>query len=101
TLGYISPERLLGKPATAGADVWAVGVMLWEGLAGRHPFREGGLRETTRRIQTGAPPLEELRPDLPAPLHKAVASALSLSPGRRPEGGELARELPPPPQKPR
>src|SRR5260221_544006 len=100
TLGYISPERLLGKPATEAADIWAVGVMLWEALAGQHPFREGGLRETSRRIQTGTPPLQELRPDLPAPLCKAVASALALSPGRRPEAGALARAAPPPPHKP-
>jgi serine/threonine protein kinase len=62
TLGFISPERLLGQPATEAADVWAVGVMLWEALAGVHPFRDGGVRETSRRIQTGAPPLAEVRP---------------------------------------
>ena len=38
TLAYISPERLAGDAATEAADVWAVGVMLWESLAGRHPF---------------------------------------------------------------
>src|SRR5205085_451899 len=37
TLAYISPERLGGEPATPAADVWAVGVLLWEALAGRHP----------------------------------------------------------------
>src|SRR5215212_9506131 len=37
TLAYVSPERLLGREATEAADVWAVGVMLWEALAGRHP----------------------------------------------------------------
>src|SRR5207244_4603434 len=89
TLGYISPERLLGKPATEAADIWAVGVMLWEALAGQHPFRDGGLRETSRRIQGGAPPLEELRPGLPAALCKLTASALRLNPGQRPTAGML------------
>jgi hypothetical protein len=93
TLGYISPERLLGKPATEAADVWSVGVMLWESLAGRHPFREGGLKETSRRIEAGAPSLEELRPDLPGPICKAVAGALSLNPARRPTAAHLANEL--------
>ena len=37
TLAYISPERLRGEPARPAADVWAVGVLLWEALAGRHP----------------------------------------------------------------
>ena len=41
TLAYISPERLRGRPATAAADVWAAGVLLWEALAGRHPFLTG------------------------------------------------------------
>src|SRR6185312_5452843 len=37
TLAYIAPERLDGREATGAADVWAVGVFLWEALAGRHP----------------------------------------------------------------
>src|SRR4051794_36572926 len=93
TLGYVSPERLLGKQATAAADVWGVGVMLWEALAGVHPFRDAGMRETSRRIQTGAPPLAEQRPDLPEALRKAVASALALNPARRPSAAALAEEL--------
>src|SRR5438105_7573515 len=47
TLAYISPERLQGMPATAAADVWAVGVVLWEALAGQHPFWGGDLTETS------------------------------------------------------
>jgi eukaryotic-like serine/threonine-protein kinase len=93
TLGYISPERLLGKPSTFSADTWAVGVMLWEALAGSHPFREGGMKETSRRIQSGAAPLQDVRPDLSGALCKAIASALALNPARRPEAGELADEL--------
>jgi len=93
TLGYISPERLLGKPATEAADVWAVGVMLWESLAGRHPFRAGGVKDTSTRIQSGPPPLEGLRPDLPETLRAATASALTLNPARRPAAWELADAL--------
>jgi hypothetical protein len=93
TLGYVSPERLLGKEATSAADVWAVGVMLWEALAGRHPFRTESVGETTRRIQAGAPPLDELRPDLPEHLRRAVAGALALNPARRPTAARLAELL--------
>ena len=39
--------------------------MLWEALAGKHPFRSSNAAGTTRRIQAGAPPLETVRPDLP------------------------------------
>src|SRR5881392_3063850 len=51
TLAYVSPERLRGEQATAATDVWAVGVMLWEALAGEHPFWAGGAGETSRRIE--------------------------------------------------
>src|SRR5579875_1985879 len=84
TLAYISPERLQGLPATPAADVWAAGVVLWEALAGRHPFRAEDLGETSRRIQAGAPPLAAVRPDLPERLQRAVGRALALDPARRP-----------------
>jgi hypothetical protein len=93
TLGYVSPERLLGRPSTAATDIWAVGVMLWEALAASHPFRDGGPEETSRNIQRGATPLESLRPDLPRALCEAVAAALTLNPARRPAAGALAAEL--------
>src|SRR5439155_10657738 len=64
TLAYISPERLCGEQAGPPADVWSVGVLLWEGLAGRHPFWGGTLVETARAIQAGAPSLADARPDL-------------------------------------
>jgi len=93
TLAYISPERLRGENATAAADVWGVGVLLWEALAGEHPFWNGGADGTTRRIRSGAPRLEELRPDLPQALCDTVASALLSNPARRPSAQRLAHEL--------
>ena len=93
TLAYISPERLQGQAATPAADVWAVGVILWETLAGEHPFWGGDLVETSRTIQNGAPPLEQLRPDLPDHVLETVAAALVTSPQRRPSAGELAERL--------
>jgi hypothetical protein len=93
TLAYISPERLRGEAATPAADVWAVGVVLWEALAGEHPFWHGDLNETTRRIALGAPALEVLRPDLRSHLLETVAGALVLDPRRRPAAGRLAADL--------
>src|SRR5947208_2020143 len=93
TLAYISPERLHGLAATPAADIWAVGVLLWEALAGEHPFWGGDLTETSRRIQQGAPPLEALRPDLSTHVLETVGSALVTSPQRRPSGTRLADEL--------
>jgi hypothetical protein len=93
TLAYISPERLAGEDATEASDVWAVGVMLWESLAGRHPFWQTSLLETARAIEQGAPPLATLRPDLPKGLLQLVDRSLSLSPSRRPSAAELAQGL--------
>jgi hypothetical protein len=93
TLAYISPERLAGDESTAAADVWAVGVMLWEALSGRHPFWQSSMLGTARAIGEGAPRLETLRPDLPKPLLELVDRSLSLAPAHRPTAAELAHAL--------
>jgi hypothetical protein len=93
TLAYISPERLNGEPARPAADVWAVGVMLWESLTGQHPFWDGSPFEVQKAILAGARPLEELRPDLPEPVLEVVASALLHNPSHRPPADSLAVQL--------
>ncbi len=93
TLAYIAPERLAGALTTEAADVWAAGLMLWEALAGRHPFWRSSLLETARAIEAGAPRLETVRPDLPKPLLAAVNRALDLDPARRPSAAALAGAL--------
>ena len=90
TLAYISPERLRGETAGPASDVWSVGVLLWEALAGRHPFWSGSLLETGRKIQAGAPSLGDVRPDLPQQLVAAVDRAPSRDPSRRPGAARLA-----------
>jgi hypothetical protein len=84
TLAYIAPERLAGGEATGAADVWSLGVILWESLAGRHPFWAVSPLETARRVEHGAQPLAELRPDLPRKLCRAVDRMLSTDPKKRP-----------------
>jgi hypothetical protein len=93
TLAYIAPERLAGDDASEASDIWAVGVMLWESLSGRHPFWQSSMLETARAIGEGAESLEALRPDLPDGLIELVDRALSLAPARRPSAAELARSL--------
>jgi hypothetical protein len=67
--------------------------MLWEALAGRHPFWHTSMLETARAIESGAPSLEALRPDLPDTLVKLVDRALAGDPAKRPAAGELAAGL--------
>ncbi len=93
TLAYISPERLAGAEATPESDVWAVGVLLWEALAGRHPFWGVPLQEVARAIEAGAPPLVSERRDLPRRLLAAIDGALARDPGRRPRASALASDL--------
>jgi hypothetical protein len=93
TLAYIAPERLAGRPAGPASDVWAVGVLLWEALAGRHPFWRSSLLESARAIAAGAPPLASVRSDLPKSVLAAVDRALALEPGRRPTAAKLAALL--------
>jgi eukaryotic-like serine/threonine-protein kinase len=93
TLAYIAPERLSGEPATPASDVWATGVMLWEALAGRHPFWRPSLLESARAIEAGAPSLGSVRADLPKALVATVDRALELDPRRRPEAARLAATL--------
>ncbi|HET9285976.1 MAG TPA: protein kinase [Gaiella sp.] len=93
TLAYIAPERLGGEEASERSDVWAVGVMLWESLAGSHPFWGVPLPDVASTIAAGAPPLSARRGDLPRRLLAAVDGALSVDPAKRPTAAWLAAEL--------
>ena len=93
TLAYIAPERLAGAEATPESDVWAVAVLLWEALSGRHPFWGVPLPEVARAIESGAAPLASERRDLPRRLLAAVDGALSLDPAARPRASAFAADL--------
>ena len=93
TLAYISPERLRGDTAGPAADVWSVGVLLWEALAGRHPFWGGTLLDTADSIRAGAPSLATQRPDLPRQIVRLVDRALAVEPAKRPSAAKLAAGL--------
>ena len=93
TLAYISPERLGGGDATPASDVWAVGVLLWESLAGEHPFWGVPLPQVAAAIEAGAAPIGATRPDLPPALADAVSSALATEPSKRPTAERLAADL--------
>jgi hypothetical protein len=93
TLAYIAPERLAGEDATPESDVWSVGVLLWESLAGRHPFWGVPLQEVAKAIEAGAPALVTERRDLPRRLLAAVDGALAPEPEARPRASALASDL--------
>ncbi|MBX3273974.1 MAG: serine/threonine protein kinase [Sandaracinaceae bacterium] len=82
---FIAPERLtLGARVDRRADVWALGVTLWESLTGRRLFLRDTFAETLEAIRAGhVPPLAELRPELPAQLDTIIARALAPRPEHR------------------
>ena len=67
--------------------------MLWEALAGWHPFWAPSLTATAKKIKVGAPPLDSARRDLPPKLLATVDRALERNPAERPSAAELAERL--------
>ena len=77
SVGYMSPEQLRGLPADARADIFAFGVVLFEMLAGRHPFARPSAAETMSAVLHDDPPrLVSLVPDLPPALDRIVHHCL-------------------------
>ncbi|MCB9597071.1 MAG: protein kinase [Sandaracinaceae bacterium] len=76
--GYMAPEALLGGPADARSDVWSLGVVLWEALAGRRLF-PGGEADASRE----APPLRWSTPVCPEALARLTERALARDPADR------------------
>lgn len=95
TPAYMAPEVLLEKPADGRADLFSLGVVLYEALAGRHPFRAGSFMATCDRILREAPPpLHQYRPDVSPEIDTLLARLLAKDPDKRyATGGELLEAL--------
>jgi len=84
TLGYLSPEQAEGKPADVRADVFALGVVLYEMLTGVRPFRGASQRQVLQAILGREPSrLGELREDAPADVEAVVRRCLQKEPSER------------------
>jgi serine/threonine-protein kinase len=91
---YMAPEQILNAGIGPAADLWALGVVLFEMLTGRRPF-EGGIHAVlTKVLRVPAPSLLALRPDLDPALGRLVARTLAKDPqARHRSTRELADEL--------
>ena len=84
TPAYVAPERMLGQPATPQADLYAVGVLLYEALAGQKPFVGDTPIATAYAIQHATPePLPQMRAGLPRHVVQAVERAMARDPAAR------------------
>jgi hypothetical protein len=92
TPGYMSPEQLRGQPATAKSDLFALGVVVHEMLAGANPFRRPTAAETAAATLREDPPsLLATVPGVPAGIAKIVERCLDKEAGERPSSaGDLA-----------
>ena len=84
TPAYLAPERLAGAPATFLSDLYSMGVVLYEALAGEKPFTGDSFIAVAQAVQSGAHrPLATVRPDLDPMIAAGVERSLERDPSRR------------------
>ena len=95
TPGYLAPEQILGQRADIRSDLYAIGIMLFEALAGRPPHLGPGPAATMRaRVMEAAPRLRQFAPDVPQEVADVIERLLALQPAHRPmSAGEVLRQL--------
>ena len=82
--GYMSPEQALSESVDARSDLFSLGTILYECVAGVNPFSAPTAFETLRRVQACEyPPIELLRPEVPLDLITILKSAMAKAPSDR------------------
>lgn len=81
---YMSPEQAAAQAVDQRADIFSAGLVLYELLAGKHPFRQPGEVATMEAIRRGgAEPPSQVNPDVPSSLDAVVERALRVDPSER------------------
>jgi hypothetical protein len=93
TLVYMAPEQAAGRRVDERADLYSLGLVLYEALAGTNPVRGPSPAETARRVGSALPSLRRHRRDLPPELCLALDQALAPHPDDRGTLAELADAL--------
>ena len=84
TPAYMSPEQIRGEAADGRADIWAVGVLLYEMLTGELPFPSAAAAGVVHAILNEEPtPLRQKRPELSSELESVIVRALAKEPTER------------------
>jgi serine/threonine protein kinase len=95
TVQYYAPEQAPGQVVSPAADVYALGMVMYEMLTGHPPFEgETPVALAMQHIQESPRPPSELNPHIPPELEAIILRCLEKEPGRRyPDGSTLARAL--------
>jgi serine/threonine-protein kinase len=95
TPDYMAPEQVEGKRGDARTDVYALGIILFEMLAGRVPWEgDNPLVVMAQHVNAPLPSLREIDPMIPPPLEAIVRKSLRKDPEERyANGGELQADL--------
>ncbi|WP_326548475.1 serine/threonine-protein kinase [Mycolicibacterium sp. ND9-15] len=92
TMAYMSPERVAGVPASVADDLYAVGVMGYEGLTGRRPYPQENPATLLRAIlDQPPPPIAVVRPDIDPVLAAVIDHAMARDAGKRFDNAEQMR----------
>ena len=84
TAQYLSPEQAQGQHVDAASDIYSIGVMLYEMLAGRVPFTgESAVSIALKHVSDTPQPLRQIRPDVHPALEAAIMRALEKDPASR------------------
>jgi GAF domain-containing protein len=85
TIPYLSPEMIDGQPLAPAVDLWALSMVLYEAIAGTHPFMGGSAQQVMNRIlTTDVPDIRLKRSEVPAPVALFLLQCLSRDATRRP-----------------
>jgi len=84
TPAYISPEQLKGEDVTPSSDIYAMGIMLWEILAGVHPFKGSTVAQMmVRHIAESLPSIQSENEHIPEAFDTVIQRATAKEPGDR------------------
>jgi eukaryotic-like serine/threonine-protein kinase len=94
TPGYMSPELVMSEAATAASDWYSYGVLLFQSLTGRLPFRGDDVMQVLMQQTTSEPPRPStLQPGIPEDLDELCHRLLARNPSERPSADEIRTRL--------
>jgi serine/threonine protein kinase len=95
TVDYVAPEQIEGSEPDARSDIYSLGCVLYEMLAGEAPFaaHKGGMAKMWAAVNAEPQPISERRQDVPPELDQIMCKAMSKSPNDRPTAAEFGRAV--------